>query len=37
VDIVKKYLAATQVRPDGTFLTARPHAGIDHMYVAQIK
>lgn len=33
VDIVKKYLVATQVRPDGTFLTAQPHAGTDHMYV----
>lgn len=37
VDIVKKYLAATQVRPDGTSLTAQPHAGTDHMYVTQVK
>jgi hypothetical protein len=37
VDSVKKYLAACQLRPDGTFLTAQPHPGTDHMYVAQVE
>jgi len=37
VDVVKKYIAATQVRPDGTFFTAQPPAGTDHMYVTQVK
>ena len=36
MDSVKKYLAATQLRPDGTFLTAQPRAGTDDMYVTQV-
>jgi hypothetical protein len=35
VDSVKKYLAASQIHPDGTFFTAQPLTGIDHVYIQE--
>jgi hypothetical protein len=36
VDSVRKYIAASQIRPDGTFLTPQSCAGTDHTYIARV-